>query len=163
MPASDNVDLSVVINAPQGRVLRAFFDDDALGAWWSTTRSVTIPRVLGPYVVEWQPTEFRDEIFGRLGGVLRGTVMQFDATTGFFLADVFWLPPDSDPVGPMALGVSCLAASPPEGDGAPTGTGTTIRITQTGYEDSLRWRHYYKLVNGGWKEALRSMKMLLEP
>ena len=44
---------------------------------------------------------------GRLGGVFRGTVMQFEAGRGFFLADVYWLPPDGDPIGPMALEVTC--------------------------------------------------------
>jgi uncharacterized protein YndB with AHSA1/START domain len=161
VPAPDKLDLTVVIHAPQDLVLKAFFDNDALGAWWSTARSVTIPRVLGPYVVEWQPTDFRDAVFGRLGGVLRGTVMQFDATTGFFLADVFWLPPDSDPVGPMTLEVVCRAVSQPEGNGTHVGN-TTVHVRQTGFEDSPRWRHYYELINTGWEQALRSMKMLLE-
>ena len=161
MPAPDRSDLTIVINAPQDQILRAFFDNDALGAWWSTARSVTIPRVLGPYVVEWHPTDFRDAVFGRLGGVLRGTVMQFDATTGFFLADVFWLPPDSDPVGPMALEVTCRAASSAD-DGGTGVNGTTVHVTQSGFEESLRWRHYYELINPGWEQALYSMKMLLE-
>ena len=161
MPSTDKLDLTVIIHASQDLVLKAFFDNDALGAWWSTSRSVTIPRVLGPYVVEWQPTDFRDDVFGRLGGILRGTVMQFDATTGFFLADVFWLPPDSDPVGPMALEVVCRAIAQPESTGTPR-DGTTVHVTQTGFEDSLRWRHYYELINAGWEQALHSMKTLLE-
>src|SRR6476660_3021509 len=101
------LDLTIVIGAPPGRVLDAFFDRDALGVWWQVVQSVTTPRPLGPYVIEWQPTEFRDEILGRLGGVFRGTVMQFDAGHGFFVADCFWLPPDGDPIGPMALQVEC--------------------------------------------------------
>lgn len=161
MPAHDRVDLTILINAPQDRILRAFFDNDALAAWWSTARSVTIPRVLGPYVVEWKPTDFRDAVFGQLGGVLRGTVVQFDAKTGFLLADVFWLPPESDPVGPMALEVVCSTESSGDG-GGPLVEGTTVHVRQTGFEDSLRWRHYYQLINPGWEQALRSMKMLLE-
>ena len=35
----------------------------------------------GPYAIEWPPTEFGDDVLGRLGGVFRGTVMQFDAGT----------------------------------------------------------------------------------
>ena len=46
------VDISIVIGAPPARVLRAFFDRAALGAWWETAASVTTPRVLGPYVIE---------------------------------------------------------------------------------------------------------------
>ena len=87
--------------------------------------------------------------------------MQFDKTTGFFLADVFWLPPDSDPVGPMALEVVCRAVSPAEGGGTHV-DGTTVHVKQTGFEDSVRWRHYYELITPGWEQALRSMKMLLE-
>ena len=71
-----------------------------------STQSVTTPRVLGPYAIEWPPTDYRDDVLGRLGGVFRGTVMQFDAGRGFFVADAFWLPPDGDPIGPMALEVT---------------------------------------------------------
>src|SRR5688572_8451737 len=88
------LDVTTVIAAPAGRVLRAFFDSAALGAWWQARRSVTLPRTLGPYVIDWAPTDFRDEVLGRLGGVFRGTVMQFQPDTGFFVADAYWLPPD---------------------------------------------------------------------
>ena len=76
--AAHAVDISIVIAAAPGRVLKAFFDADALGAWWQVATSVTTPRPLGPYALEWTPTDFRDEVLGRLGGVFRGTVMQFD-------------------------------------------------------------------------------------
>jgi uncharacterized protein YndB with AHSA1/START domain len=146
------LDLSIEIAAPPTLVMRAFFDPDALGAWWSVARSVTTPRVLGPYVVEWRPTDFRDEIIGRLGGVFRGTIMQFEAGRGFFVADAFWLPPDGDPIGPMALEITC----------APSATGTEVRVVQRGFEESVRWRRYYEVVTAGWQSALKSMKMLLE-
>ena len=57
----------------------AFFDPGALGAWWQTARSVTTPRILGPYAVEWAPTDFKDEMLGRLGGTFHGTVMDYKA------------------------------------------------------------------------------------
>ena len=151
-PAVPRLDLSIEIAAPPTLVMRAFFDPDALGAWWSVARSVTTPRVLGPFVVEWRPTEFRDEILGRLGGVFRGTIMQFEAGRGFFVADAFWLPPDGDPIGPMALEITC----------APTNAGTEVRVVQRGFEESVRWRRYYEVVTVGWQRALKSMKMLLE-
>lgn len=146
------LDLSIEITAPPTLVMRAFFDPDALGAWWSVARSVTTPRVLGPYVVEWRPTDFRDEILGRLGGVFRGTIMQFEAGRGFFVADAFWLPPDGDPIGPMALEISC----------APSATGTEVRVVLRGFEESVRWRRFYEIITVGWQRALKSMKMLLE-
>ncbi len=37
----------------------AFFDSRALATWWHVTRSVTVPRVLGAYAVEWEPTDTR--------------------------------------------------------------------------------------------------------
>ena len=151
--AAPSLDVTAVIAAPAGRVLKAFFDADALSAWWQVSHSVTTPRMLGPYAIEWAPTDFRDEVLGRLGGVFRGTVMQFDTSRGFFVADAFWLPPDGDPIGPMALEV-LVQAEP--------GGATRVRVTQTGFEESARWRRYYEVISFGWERALASLKSLLE-
>ena len=151
-----SLDVTIVIAAPAGRILKAFFDPYALNAWWQVAHAVTTPRAFGPYAIEWAPTDFRDEVLGRLGGVFRGTVAQFDAGIGFFVADAFWLPPDGDPIGPMALEVSCAPAGP---DAA---SGTRVHVTQTGYEDSERWRRYYGVITNGWERALASLKSLLE-
>src|SRR5438552_674301 len=161
--AAPALDVSIVIGAPASRVLKAFFDPDALGAWWLVAHAVTAPRALGPYVVEWAPTDFRDEVLGRLGGVFRGTVMQFDPGRGFFVADAYWLPPDGEPIGPMALEVRCAAVTS-DGKGGPGagGPATQVRVVQSGFEDSARWRRYYDIVGVGWERALHSLRMLLE-
>jgi len=39
---------------------------------------------------------------------------------------------------------------------------TLIRVMQTGFEESARWRRYYEVVAIGWSRALTSMKALLE-
>ena len=153
MSAAPSLDVSTVIAAPAGRVLKAFFDADALHAWWQVSHSVTTPRTLGPYAIEWVPTDFRDEILGRLGGVFRGTVVQFHPAQGFFVADAFWLPPDGEAIGPMALEVKLQS----ESSGA-----TRVHVTQTGFEESARWRRYYEVVEVGWTRALASLKALLE-
>jgi uncharacterized protein YndB with AHSA1/START domain len=150
--AAPNLDVTAVIAAPAGRVLRAFFDPEALNAWWQVAHAVTTPRMLGPYAIEWPATDFRDEVLGRLGGVFRGTIIQFNAAQGFIVADAFWLPPDGDPIGPMALEVTVRAE----------GAGTRVRVTQTGYEESARWRRYYEVIGFGWERALASLKSLLE-
>jgi len=142
-----------VIAAPAGRVMKAFFDADALAAWWEVAHSVTMPQALGPYAIEWAPTDFRDEILGRLGGVFRGTVIECNPGDSFFVADAFWLPPDGDPIGPMALHVTFRA----EGSAS-----TRIRVLQTGFEESVRWRRYYEVIGFGWERALASLKSLLE-
>ena len=157
MGASPKLDVAVVIKAPVARVLKAFFDADALGAWWQTAHSVTTPRVLGVYAIEWVPTDFRDETLGRLGGVFRGTVVQFDPGRGFFVADAYWLPPDGEPIGPMALEVTCTAVTSNGNEPA-----THVRVTQNGFEESARWRRYYEVVGGGWERALHTLRMLLE-
>lgn len=149
------LDVSLVIKAPTNVVLKAFFEANALGAWWQVAHAVTTPRALGAYAVEWTPTDYRDETLGRLGGVFRGTVVQFDAGRGFFVADAFWLPPDGDPLGPMALEVVCMPV-------AGAGDATCVRVTQTGFEESARWRRYYEIIGVGWERALASLKMLLE-
>jgi uncharacterized protein YndB with AHSA1/START domain len=156
---SPQLDLSVVVDAPVNRVLRAFFDADALHAWWQVVRSVTTPRTLGPYAIEWAPTDFRDDVLGRLGGVFRGTIVQFDPKSGFFVADAYWLAPDGDPIGPMALEVGFDTVPSPSG--SPEGA-TNIRIRQSGFEESARWRRYYEVVGVGWERALYSLRMLLE-
>ncbi len=148
-----SVDLGVRIAAAPAVVVRAFFEPGALNAWWQAARAVTTPRMLGPYAIEWPPTEFRDEVLGRLGGVFRGTVMQFDAGRGFFVADAYWLPPDGDPIGPMALTVT-VDAEP--------GGGSHVRVVQRGFEESERWRRYYDVIAQGWERALASLKSLLE-
>jgi uncharacterized protein YndB with AHSA1/START domain len=150
--AAPVLDRSIIIAAPAGRVLKAFFDPDALNAWWQVAHAVTTPRALGPYVVEWASTDFRDEVLGRLGGVFHGTVMHFEPGLGFFVADAFWLPPDGEPIGPMALEVTCT----------PADKGTRVRVTQKGFEESARWRRYYEVIGNGWERALASLKSLLE-
>jgi len=150
------VDLSIEIAASAPRVLHAFFDAASLAAWWHAARSVTTARALGPYVVEWTPTDVRDDLLGRLGGVFRGTVMQVSPIDGFFVADAWWLPPDGDPLGPMALDVSF---SPIAGEG---GSVTRVRVMQHGFEESARWRRYYEVIASTWQRALASLKILLE-
>jgi uncharacterized protein YndB with AHSA1/START domain len=153
MRASPGLDVTAVIRAPANLVLKAFFDADALSAWWQVAHSVTTPRTLGPYAIEWVPTDVRDELLGRLGGVFRGTVMQFEPGQGFFIADAYWLPPDGDPIGPMALEVRVQ----PGTDGT-----TRVRVTQNGFEEGARWRRYYEVIGLGWERALASLKALLE-
>ena len=143
---------TLTIEAPPAAVLDAFFDPDALQAWWRVKRSLCLARPLGVYAVEWEPTESRDEIFGRLGGAMRGTVIDFKPASEFFLADVFWLPPDGDPVGPMALEATCTQH----------GNGTVLRLRQSGWEDSARWTRYYELIAIAFTHALEEMKRYLE-
>ena len=129
-------------------MLEAFFDPKALAIWWQAKHSVCVPRPLGSYAIEWEPTDFRDEILGRLGGVFRGTVMHFQPNEGFFVADGFWLPPDGDPIGPMALSVSCRMSGPV----------CKLHVKQTGFEDTPRWRRYYAVIASGWRSSLAALK-----
>jgi hypothetical protein len=152
-----SLDVALEVNATPRVVIDAFFDAPALAQWCGAARSVTIPRTLGPYALEWPATEERDEVFGHLGGVFRGTVMQFEPTRGFFVADVFWLPPESGPVGPMALEVTCTLCLTSEGRPA-----TRVRMMQNGFEESARWRRYYEVIGSRWHRALESLKILLE-
>ncbi len=153
MASEPGVDVTVRISAAAGVVLRAFFEAEALSAWWQATHSVTTARTLGPYVIEWAPTVFRDDVLGRLGGVFRGTVVEVDTGRGFFVADAFWLPPDGEPIGPMSLTISVE----PEAGGV-----SRLRVVQRGFEESERWRRYYDVITQGWERALASLKSLLE-
>jgi len=144
---------SLVIDAPPAAVLDAFFDAEALEAWWEVSRAVCVPRPLGSYAVEWETTEARDAVLGPLGGAFHGTVMEFRAGLEFFVADAYWLPPEGDPIGPMAFEAVCR----PEGDR------TLLIVRQSGYDESSpRWARYYDIVSAGWIPTLNSLKKYLE-
>ena len=114
--------------------------------------AVTTPRTLGPYAIEWPATDFRDEVLGRLGGVFRGTVMQFHPSQGFFVADAYWLPPDGAPIGPMALQVTCTMH----------GTATVLHVRQSGWSNSPRWTRYYDIIATGYALSLEELKAHVE-
>lgn len=144
---------SLLIKAPPNAVLDAFFDAEALAVWWGVSRSVCVPRPFGSYAVEWEPTPWRDEVLGRLGGVFHGTVVEFTPGREFFVADLFWHPPDGDPIGPMALEAICSAE----------GNGTLLHLRQSGHDDTNeRWTRYYDVLSDGWLVALRALKTYLE-
>jgi hypothetical protein len=142
----------LLIKAAPTRVVAAFFDPDGLAYWWQARRSVTIPRPLGVYAVEWEPTPFADELLGPLGGTFHGTVVDYHSARGFAVGDAFWLPPAGDPIGPMALDVAC----------AMDGPACRLRVSQTGYEEGDRWRHYYEVIAHGWHSSLAVLKQYLE-
>ena len=117
---------TLLIRCTPARVMAAFFEPEALAVWWQAIRSVTTPRPLGIYAVEWEPTSERDDLLGRLGGVFHGTVMEYLPGRELFVADAWWLPPDDEPIGPMALEVSCMLE----------GASCRLRVRQSGFEDS---------------------------
>ena len=148
------VSRSITINAMPSKVLDAFFDPDALAAWWEVSRAVCVPRPLGSYAVEWEPTPWRDPLLGRLGGTFHGTVMEFREGREFFVAELYWHPPDGEPIGPMALEVRCVYTAP---------FTTELRLRQSGGEpESARWVRYYEVVDAGWTVALPALKKYLE-
>jgi uncharacterized protein YndB with AHSA1/START domain len=150
------VDHALEIAAEPATIIAAFFSPEALAHWWRVNRSVTTPRVLGVYALEWPPTPFEDHTFGPLGGVLHGTVVDYRADREFLVAEVHWLPPAHEPLGPMALHVSCSPA------GTPPGSITRVRILQTGGDESPRWKRYYQIMAAGWTSSLAALKVYLE-
>ena len=143
---------SLTIQAPPAAVLDAFFDPEALSSWWHVTRSLCVPRPLGVYAVEWEPTEWKDDVLGRLGGAFRGTVIEFKAGREFFIADAYWLPPDGEPIGPMALEATCTLL----------GDRTVLKVRQSGWESAPRWSRYYDLIATGFTLALDELKRYVE-
>lgn len=150
--ASREFEHSLLISAAPTRVLAAFFDPHALTIWWQAARSVTTPRPMGVYAVEWPPTTDADEILGRLGGVFCGRVMEYEAGRELFVADAWWLPPDGDPLGPMGLHVVCRMDGP----------ACRLQVKQTGFADTPQWRRYYTVIAGGWRSSLAALKDYLE-
>jgi uncharacterized protein YndB with AHSA1/START domain len=143
---------ALMIRCAPTRVMAAFFDPVALGIWWQAIRSVTSPRPLGVYAVEWEPTTDRDDMLGRLGGIFHGTVMEYLPGRELFVADAWWIPPDDEPIGPMSLEVSCMMDGP----------ACRLRVRQSGFEESVRWRRYYSVIARGWQSSLAQLKAHLE-
>ena len=127
-----SVDHTLEMSADPAKVIAAFFDEASLRVWWRIERAVATPRLLGVYAVQWPTTEFADELFGPLGGVFYGTVMDYRAEREFLVAEAHWIPPASEVVGPMALHVSCTPS--------PQAGLTRVRVLQTGGSDSARWK-----------------------
>ncbi len=151
------LDVSLDITAPVELVFHAFFDAPALSAWHNTSRSIAIPRLLGPYVLEWLPSAERDEVLGRMGGVFRATVMHIEPNDHVFLADAFWLPPDAGPLGPLSVQMTFTSSATPDGRAS-----TLVRVVMTGFDDGVRWKRYLGLATTQWQTALGILKMLLE-
>ena len=149
---SSGFDHSILIRASPDHVLGSFFDPAALAVWWLAVRSVTTPRPLGIYAVEWEPSRESDAILGRLGGVFYGMVMEYKPGRELFVADAWWIPPDGDPVGPMSLQVNCS-----EEDSA-----CRLRVRQSGFEETPRFRRYYSVIERGWQISLAALKDYVE-
>jgi hypothetical protein len=145
-------DHSLAIAAPPARILDAFFDADDLVSWWHVARSLCHKRPLGSYAVEWEPTDWTDDVLGRLGGAFRGTVIEFKSGREFFVADAYWLPPDGEPIGPMALEASCT----------PLGDRAVLRVRQSGWENSRRWTRYYEILASNLTASLEELKKYVE-
>jgi len=142
----------LLINAAPTRVLAAFLDPRALEVWWQAARAVTTPRAMGVFAVEWPPTPDADDLLGRLGGVFFGRVIEYRPGRELFVADAWWLPPDGDPLGPMALTVTCEMDGPV----------CRLTVKQTGFEENPRWRRYYAVIASGWQSSLAALKEYVE-
>lgn len=143
-----------LISAPPARVMQLFFTEADLKGWWQVSKAFAVPRTLGMYAIEWESTDFKDEILGRLGGTFHGTVIDYRAGASFFLADAYWQPPDGDPIGPMALEVQCR----PHGNGRQT----MLTVKQSAEGEGPRWERYFQIMNRGWEGALEEMKNFID-
>jgi hypothetical protein len=144
----------VRIRSTPARVLNAFFDPGDLAVWWEASQAVVAARPLAPYAVQWPATPFRDEVLGRLGGTLHGMLMDYRYGSGFFLAEVYYTPPETAPIGPMALD---LQVRPIE-----DGRTTELTLHQSAEDEEARWRHYFGIMGEAWDRALEALQVHLE-
>jgi uncharacterized protein YndB with AHSA1/START domain len=135
-----------LVQAPPARVMQAFFADTDLKSWWGVTRAFIVARPLGLYAIGWETTEFKDDVLGRLGGSLHGTIIDYRARGAFFLAEAYWQPPDGEPIGPMALEVHCR----PHGSNRQT----MVTVRQSAAGEGPRWQRYFEVMDRGWETAL---------
>ena len=72
----------------------------------------------------------------------------------FFLADLYYTPPEGAPIGPMALEVK---AHPIE-----DGRTTEMSIRQSADDNGVRWQRYFGVMAEGWDRALDALREHLE-
>jgi uncharacterized protein YndB with AHSA1/START domain len=156
-PGTLLLERQITILTPPARVIAAFFDPNDLAAWFGVARSVTLPRSLGPFALQWsEPTTTTTtaaEESQHGVDTLHGTVMDFDAARSLFVADVYWQPHDGDPVGPMALTVQAWPAE---------GPGTLLIVRQSAEDAGPRWQEYFAVMHRVWEHALERLKRHLE-
>ena len=140
------VDRAVRIIGAPTRVLAAFFEAEALAAWWGVLRSVTTPRPLGVYALEWGHAN------GLAGGVFHGTVMEFRPGRELFVANAWWLPTNGEPLGPMGLEITCRVDGP----------ATQVQVRHSSADDGARWRRYQHDMVSGWQVSLDALKQYIE-
>lgn len=148
----DHFEQELIVAAEPAAVFLCFFTAEALRAWWQAVRSVTTPVPFGVFAIEWATTPYRDELLGALGGVFHGTVVDVSVGKSFLVADAYWVPPEGAPIGPMALEVTCEAIQ----------AGCRLKVRQSGYDPSPRWRRYYAVVSRGWQISLIALKRYAE-
>lgn len=148
------IERTIRIRSTPRRVVSAFFDPPDLAAWWDVSNAVTMARPLAPYAVQWPPTAFTDEVLGHLGGTLHGMVMDVQPGSSFFLADVYYTPPDGAPIGPMAVEVQ---ARPIE-----DGRTTELTLRQSADDEGERGQRCFAVMAESWDRALDALREHLE-
>jgi uncharacterized protein YndB with AHSA1/START domain len=142
------------IRAAPARVLDAFFDPTDLVTWWEVRRSVTLARPLGPFALEWPPTELSDEALGKLGGTLHGVVMDVTPEFSFFVADVYYHVPNGPTIGPMALNVEARPLD--------EGRTTELAVHLSTNDRGPLSQRYFQLMGAGWDRGLAALQQYLE-
>ena len=148
------VQRAIRIRATPERVLNAFFNPDDLAKWWEVSRSVTLARPLGPFAVEWPATDFTDEVLGKLGGTLHGVVMDVTPGISFFVADLYYQPPNGHTIGPMALNVQARALD--------AGDSTELAVKLSADDEGPLSQRYFAIMGKGWDRALEALQVHLE-
>ena len=148
------IERTIRIRSLPGRIVSAFFEPRDLAAWWDVSNAVTAARPLAPYAVQWPPTTFTDDVLGHLGGTLHGVVMDVREGASFFLADLYYTPPEGAPIGPMALEVRVRPIE--------DGRTTELIVRQSADDDSERSQRYFAVMAKGWDRALDALREHLE-
>ena len=78
--------------------------------------------------------------------------MEYKAGRELFVADAWWIPPDGNPIGPMSLQVYCSVED----------SSCRLRVRQSGFEETPRFRRYYSVIERGWHISLAALKEYAE-
>ena len=151
-----SVERTIIVQAPAGRVLAAFFDPDDLAEWWQAScgRSPCHGRS-GIYAVEWA----RHGLRRRDPRPARRRVPRHG----------HGVPPRPRILRRRGV-LESAGGRPDRADGArgalhrqsDTLRARNLTCRQSGEDEGPRWQRYFQIVGAGWQRALADLKSYLE-
>jgi uncharacterized protein YndB with AHSA1/START domain len=140
------VEASIDVNVSPQVALDAFILPQHLKGWWGVERSLIELRPGGLYSLAWQISDTGIKY------ISTGVISGYQAGKKLHIDKLVYLSPDRPILGPLALTF----------DVEPSGSGASVSVCQSGYQEGEHWQWYYEAVVQAWPAVLKELKKYLE-